>query len=339
MKKFLSLALALTLLLSFAATAGASVYDGQRVRIVIGSTSTSGDSYMVAETANRYLQKYLKIDSKVDAVGANEAFAAVADAKADGMTFMIFHDMTYLGVLFGSYDEMYKLENMVIGPRVGQNPGSAFAARADLPYNTLAEAAQYLADNADAKVRVSVESGGVSHIGFVAFYGWAKEKFGDDVASRIKVVIGGSTDKKLQQLWDNNSDIIFADYSSLLQYTAEGVDAQLKVKFVGMLDYIPGIEGLPVMADQGITLAGKPFIFSKDFVLYLPKGTPQEYVDALDEAVAQMAADPDFIADMEKLTYAPFTLSSKEAEEFIYAKRESMKALIQGAPAFDDLVE
>ncbi|HPY93877.1 MAG TPA: hypothetical protein PLR12_00465, partial [Clostridia bacterium] len=165
MKKFLSLFLALLLVMSLTAASAAGVYDNQRVRIVIGSTATSGDSYMVAETANRYLQKYLNINSKVDAVGANEAFAAVADAKPDGMTFMIFHDMTYLGVLFGSYDEMYKLENMVVGPRVGQNPGSAFAARADLPYNSLAEAAQYLADNPDAKVRISVESGGVSHIG------------------------------------------------------------------------------------------------------------------------------------------------------------------------------
>ncbi len=339
MKKFLSLFLALLLVMSLTAASAAGVYDNQRVRIVIGSTATSGDSYMVAETANRYLQKYLNINSKVDAVGANEAFAAVADAKPDGMTFMIFHDMTYLGVLFGSYDEMYKLENMVVGPRVGQNPGSAFAARADLPYNSLAEAAQYLADNPDAKVRISVESGGVSHIGFVAFYTWAREKFGDEVVSRIKVVIGGSTDKKLQQLWDGNSDIIFADYSSLLQYTAEEVDAQLKVKFVGMLDYIPGVDGLPVMADQGITLQGQPFIFSKDFLVYMPKDTPQEYVDALDEAVTKMAADPDFIADMSKLTYAPYVLTSKEAQEFIYAKREAMKGLIEGAPAFDDLVE
>jgi tripartite-type tricarboxylate transporter receptor subunit TctC len=340
MKKLISLTLVLALLMSLALTASASeVYKGKRVRIVIGSTSVAGDSYMVAETVNRYLQKYLEFNSKVDAVGANEAFAAIADAKPDGMTIMIFHDMTYLGVLFGSYDEMYKLENMEVGPRVGQNPGSAFAARADLPYNTLAEAAQFLADNPDEKVRISVESGGVSHIGFVAFYSWAKEKYGDDVVSRMKVVIGGSTDKKLQQLWDGNSDIIFADYSSLLQYTEEGVDAQLKVKFVGLMDYIPGKEDLPVMTDQGITLQGQPFIFAKDFLVYLPKGTPQEFIDALDEAVVKMAEDKDFIEEMSKLTYAPKVLKSAEAKDFIYAKRDSMKALIEGAPSFDDLIE
>lgn len=340
MKKLVSLLLVVVLALGVCAFAGAEgVYEGKNVRIVIGSTSVSGDSYMVAETANRYLQKYLGCNSKVDAVGANEAFAAIADAKPDGLTFMIFHDMTYLGVLFGSYPEDYKLENMIVGPRVGQNPGSCFAAKADLPYDTMAEIAKYLSENPTETCRVSVESGGVSHIGFVAFYEWVKATYGDDVAARIRVIIGGSTDKKLQQLWDGNSDVIFADYSSLLQYTQPDVDAQLKVKFVGMLDYISGIDNLPVMADQGITLGGAPFVFSKDFLVYLPAGVPQEYVDALDDAVAKMAEDPDFIADMQKLTYAPNVLQSKEAKDFIYAKRESLATLIQNAPSFDDLVD
>ncbi len=338
MKKLLSLALAAILLLSVCATASASVYEGQRVRIVIGSTSTSGDSYMVAETVNRYLSKYLNCNSKVDAVGANEAFATIASAKADGLTFMIFHDMTYLGVLFGSYDEEYKLENMTVGPRVGQNPGSCFATKKGLPYQTLAEAAEYLANNPSEKVRIAVESGGVSHVGFVAYYNWVKEKYGDDVASRIKIVIGGSTDKKLQLIWDNNCDIIFADYSSLLQYTQEGVDDQLALVWAGMMDYIDGVE-VPVMADQGITLNGEPFVFSKDFLIYLPKGVSQEVLDELDAAMAQVAADPDFIADMQALTYKPNVLSSKEAQEFIYAKRDSIASLVAAAPAFDDLTD
>nr|MCR4817864.1 hypothetical protein [Fretibacterium sp.]MCR5346324.1 hypothetical protein [Fretibacterium sp.] len=69
MKKFLAFVLALTLC---ASPAMAAVYEGQRVRIVIGSTSVSGDSYMIADIVNRYLQKYLKCSSKVDPVGANE---------------------------------------------------------------------------------------------------------------------------------------------------------------------------------------------------------------------------------------------------------------------------
>ena len=52
-----------------AAASGAS-FNGSKVRVVIGSTSTSGDSYMNAEIAWRYLAKELGADSKVDAVGA-----------------------------------------------------------------------------------------------------------------------------------------------------------------------------------------------------------------------------------------------------------------------------
>ncbi len=336
MKKVLSILLVAMMLVGIAATALAEVYPGSRVRIVIGSTSVSGDSYMVADTVNRYLQKYLGCESKVDPVGANAAFEAVKNAKPDGLEFMIFHDMTYLGVLFGSYDEEYALENMVVGPRVGQNPGSCFAAKKSAEYNDMKEMADWLAADAGRTVRLSVEAGGVSNIGFIVYYMWVKDTYGEDVANRIKFVLGGSTDTKLQQLWDGNTDVIFADYSSLLQYTADGVDAQLAVKFVGLLDKIEGVDA-PVMGDLGITLAGEPFYFSKDFLVYLPKGTPQEVVDELDAAIEKMAADADFKADMAKLTYAANVLKSAEAKDFIYAKRDALAGVLADAPALEDL--
>ena len=336
MKKLIALVLALVLTLSIAATASASVYDGQRVRVVIGSTAVSGDSYMVADTVCRYLSKYLNANLKVDPVGANAAFEAVKNAKPDGLEFMIFHDMTYLGVLFGSYDEEYALENMVVGPRVGQNPGSCFAAKKDAEYNDMKEMAEWLKADASRQVRISVELGGVSNIGFIVYYMWVVEAYGQDVADRIHFVVGGSTDKKLQQLWDGNTDVIFADYSSLLQYTREGVDAQLAVKFVGLLDKVEGIEA-PVMGDLGITLAGEPFYFAKDFLIYLPAGTPDEVVAELDAAVEKLAADEEFQAEMAKLTYVGNTLLSAEAKDFIYAKRDAIAEVLADAPALEDL--
>lgn len=337
-KKIISLVLVLVLVLGIAASASAAVYEGQRVRIVIGSTSTSGDSYMIAETANRYLAKYLGCDSKVDPVGANEALTAIKSGKPDGLTMMMFHDMTYLGVLFGKYDETYALENMVIGPRIGQNPGSCFAAKADAPYNDMKELADYVQANPDVIVRVAVEEGGVSHVGFVVYYTWVKENYGEDVAKRIPIVVGGSTDVKLQMIWDGTCDVMFADYSSLLQYTLEGIDEKIAVKFVGMLDEIPGVENLPVMANAGITLAGEAFNFSKDFLIYLPAGTPDEVLAELDAAMAKVQEDPDFLKDMAALTYAPNTLPSAEAKTFITEKRDALAAVLGDAPSFEQLM-
>lgn len=334
MKKFAALVLALVMC---ASPVMAAIYDGQRVRIVIGSTAVSGDSYMLSDIVNRYLQKYLGCNSKIDPVGANEAFATIQTAAPDGLTFMIFHDMTYLGVLFGSYGKEYALENMTVGPRVGQNPGSCFAAKANAPYNDMKEMADWLKANPDKTVRVSVELGSVSNLGFVIYYVWLKDTYGEDVANRMRFVVGGSTDTKLQQIWDGNADVIFGDYSSFLQYTAAGVDEQLALKYVGIMDKIPGRDDLPVYGDMGITLGGKPLYFSKDFLIYLPKGVAPEVLAELDEAVAKMQADPQFQADMAKMTYAGKTLSSAEAKTFIFDKRDSIEKVLAEAPNMEDL--
>ena len=325
----------LILVLTFG-PASAAVYEGQRVRIVIGSTAVSGDSYMVADIVNRYLQKYLNCNSKVDPIGANEAFATIRTAAPDGMTFMIFHDMTYLGVLFGTYDKEYDLENMVIGPRVGQNPGSCFAGKVNAPYKDMKEMADWLKADPSRTVRLSVELGSVSNLAFVIYYVWLKHTYGEEVANQLRFVLGGSTDTKLQQLWDNNADVIFGDYSSFLQYTKEGVDEQLALRYVGIMDKIPGRDDVPVYGEMGIVVDGLSS-FSKDFLIYLPKGTPDEVVKELDEAVAKMQADPQFQEDMARMTYAGNTLPSAEAKAFIYAKRDAIKQVLAEAPNIEDL--
>lgn len=317
-------------------SAAPSAFDKKRVRVVIGSSSTSGDSYMIADVVTRYLSKELNFNGKVDAVGAGAAFDAIKGAKGDGSTIMIFHDMTYLGVAFGAFDETYGLDNMAIGPRVGINPGAAFAAKADAPYNDMKEIAEYLKSNPDQKVRFAVEAGSVSHISFISYYEWVKEAYGEDVAKRMVVIVGGSTAEKCQMLWDGNVDVIFADYSSVKQYTEDGVEAQLKMKFTGLLDEIEGID-IPTYAEQGIQLDGKPFAFSKDFLVYLPKETPQSIVDELDAAMAKVSENPEFIEEMKKLTYAASYLPSKEAQTYIYEKRDSLTQLINEAPPLDEL--
>jgi tripartite-type tricarboxylate transporter receptor subunit TctC len=313
-----------------------TTFDGKRVRVVIGSTSTTGDSYMIADVASRYLAKELGANMKVDAVGAGPALDAVDTAKADGTTMMIFHDMTYLGISFGAFDEKYALENMVVGPRIGQNPGACFAASTNAPYSDMAEMAEYAKANPGTKIRLSVEAGGVSHIAFISYYEWVAATYGQEVADQFVVVVGGSTAEKCQLLWDGNTDVIFADYSSLIQYTEEGVEDQLKMKFLGLLDRIEGVD-VKTYADMGITLNGEPFVFSKDFVVYLPKDCPQELVDEIDAAAKAICENQEFINEMNELTYKAAYMPSAEAKTFIYEKRDSLDALIKGAPSLDDL--
>ena len=53
---------------------GESSLKGQNVRVVIGSTSTSGDSYMIADLVTRYLSQEMGFNGKVDSQSAGGAY-------------------------------------------------------------------------------------------------------------------------------------------------------------------------------------------------------------------------------------------------------------------------
>ncbi len=318
-------------------TESTATLAGKNVRVVIGSTSTSGDSYLISSTVARYLAAELGCNMKVDGLKSGEDFYALSTDKGQGDVIEIFHDMFYLSTPFGAQGEEYALENFTIGPRVAQNPTSCWATRKSAPYDTLVDAAEWLKANPNEVVRYSCESGGVSHCAFIVYWSWVDKTYGSDVSSRMKVVIGGSTDKKLQQIWDNNTDIIFGDVKSLMQYTQTD-DEKLGLKFCATLDNMDGVD-VPSYADLGITLDGKPFSFSKDFVIYLPKNVDKNILAELEAAVKKINADPNLQADLAKMNYRTGEyLSVAETTEFIQNKYNSLKNLIATAPSLDSLM-
>ena len=319
--------------------AGESSLKGQNVRVVIGSTSTSGDSYMIADLVTRYLSAEMGFNGKVDAIGNAAALDEIKNGKGDGKLIMMFHDMTFLSQLFGSVDEMYSLENMTVGPRIGQNPGACFGAAAEDNFTTLADVTKYLEEHPGEPISFNIESGATSHLAFVAYYLYIKETLGDEAASGIKAIVGGTTAEKLQRLWDRNADIIYGDTSAFEQYTQEGVEDQLKMTMFGSCGEVSGIE-IDSMAKSGVTFNGEPFEFAKDFCMYFPKDMDANVLAEYEAAMKKVTENPDFKADMAKLYYN--TLSADEvgveaSSKFIYDKREMCKELIEMAPSLDEL--
>ena len=318
---------------------GESSLKGKRVRVVIGSTSTGGDSYMIADIVTRYLGEEMGFNGKVDAVGNAQALDAISKADGDGTTIMMFHDMAFLSVLFGAVGEEYALENLTVGPRIGVNPGGCFAANASVPYNSLSEAAQWLADNPSEELRVNIESGSASHLCFVVWYMWVQETYGQDVADRIKAIVGGTTDEKKQRLWDGNADIIYADYSSCVEFTKEGVDAQLAMKIFDTCGQVED-DSIISMVDDGITFQGEPFDFNKDFFMLFPKDMDEGILNEITAAMQKVCENPDFQAEMANLMYSAVTADEADLEasrEYINTKRETSTAIVEAAPGLDEL--
>lgn len=311
---------------------------GKTVRIVIGSTSVTGDTYLTADLVSRMISEKYGCNMKVDPIGAGRALEEVVSVK-DEETIMMFHDMTYLGVLFGAYDaEDYALENMVIGGSYGFNPGDSFSATASAPYNTIAELGQWMSENPTETVRLAVEAGGVSQLGFNAIYMWILETYGEDIAANLKAFVTGSTDEKLQALWDGNCQGIYAATSAVEEYTLDGVDDQLKLKVIGLMGNPIEGKDWPTFAEQGITIEGTPFSFTKEYIACYGTKVSPEFIAAMDAAFEEVCNSDEYIQAIEELGYKAQCLTSADAKTHIYEKRAQMEAVIANAPAFDDLV-
>jgi tripartite-type tricarboxylate transporter receptor subunit TctC len=72
----------------------------RNIRMVIGSTSTGGDTYQNSAIVAEALSEHLGINIKVDPVGTSEGLKAIA-RDARGTTIMLHHDQVYLSHLYG----------------------------------------------------------------------------------------------------------------------------------------------------------------------------------------------------------------------------------------------
>ncbi len=347
-KKVVAVAMAAAMVLSVAAcgnggaAAGgdgaASSHKGKNVRVVIGSTSTSGDSYMIADIVTRYLGEEMGFNGKVDAIGNADALDTIVNSKGDGTTIMMFHDMTFLSVLFGSVPETYALENLTVGPRIGQNPGGCFGAPAESNFASLQDVTDYLTSKS-GNLSFNIESGATSHLAFAAYYLYIKDTYGDDVASQIKAIVGGTTAEKLQRLWDRQADIIYGDTSSFAQYTEEGVQDQLAMTMFGSCDAVSGVE-IDSMADSGVTFNGEPFKFAKDFCMYFPKEMDEKVLGEIADAMKVVTEKDEFKADMANLFYTALSADDVDlaaSQDYIMNKREICKQIIERSPSLDSL--
>jgi len=190
-------------LLAVTATANAQAKVSDNLRIVIGSKSTGGDTYQNSAIVAEALAQKLGINAKVDAVGSSAGFNLLS-RTSDGSVIMIFHDQAYLGHLYGKKGYENPFEAYKIGPTIAINPGNAFLAPKNSPYNSIAEMIDAACQ--DKRIRVAIQPGGVSEIGYSALKNAVKLKCAGKEGNMAPVNTGSQADKN-QLLFDGQADL------------------------------------------------------------------------------------------------------------------------------------
>jgi tripartite-type tricarboxylate transporter receptor subunit TctC len=313
----------------------------QNLRIVIGSNATSGDTYQNAAIFAEALAQKLGVNAKVDPVGPSAGFKAIARAD-DGNTIMLFHDQSYLSYLYKvrGFDDMF--EEFTVGPTLSINPGDAFLVPAKSPYKTIDDV--IAAAGKGTKVRVAIQPGGVSAIGYSGLKNAVKEMFPGKESNIVAVNTGSQSDKN-QLLFDGNADLINGSIQGNEQYTRLPADDQKAMRFVWVTARSSTLaqanpEGMGGTTRDQLLKFAEPnvkvpkdskslFAFDKEFFLLYSKHVKPEFVAAIDKALTDIMAEGKIQGTLKKSFFIPNFKPSKDAQPYLKQKFDTTKRLIE----------
>lgn len=312
----------------------------RNVRMVIGSTSTGGDTYQNSAIVADALGEHLGINVKVDAVGATEAFKAL-ERDSRGSTIMMFHDQAFLGHLYGvqGYEDMF--EAYKVGPTVAINPGNAYLVPSDSPYQSM-EDILTAAENGE-RIRVAIQPGGVSEIGFSGMKNAARVRAPGSEENIVAVNTGSQSDKN-QAMWDDLADVINGSIQANEQFTQLPEGDAKGMRFVWLtatpetLSQAPEAGMGSTTRDDMLSLASpetsvtfdgtEDFTFDKEFFLLYNKDMDPALVEAIDTALTEIYGSGAIQERQLESFFIPDFRPSAESEAHLSGKREDYDKII-----------
>lgn len=320
MKKIFRLAVLLVGILALTACGKSNT------RVLIGSTSVTGDTYENADLISRAISEEMDADFKVDPVGSGEIFKELEKAKDDGSTVAFFHDYTYLGYLYGSY-EVDWLEKMQIGPTVAINAGTCLTVMDNNRFG-IQDWDSLVAAAKENKIVVGIQEGSVSNFVSDGLRAYLVEE--ENVpAENVEFIALGSMGDQREALWAGTIDVFNGSYSTDYENTAEAgnTDEKTMMKIIALTgeDRLEGVD-LPTLAE----LTGGKLFYDKEFFFVTKKGTDSEFITKLETAVKNaIDNDEEYNKRLADSYYQTNFKTLEESEEHFADKMEAAKQIIE----------
>jgi tripartite-type tricarboxylate transporter receptor subunit TctC len=247
---------------------------GRQIELIVGSSAGGGadtSARLVAEALESHLPgANIQVINKPG--GATQiALQAVADAKPDGYTMVLFALPTAFSLyLDPSRQAKFTRDSFVPVGNFSFDPG-AIAVRAESDYKTVqdvVEAAKAKPGEITAGITVP---GAREHLDFLSFQKATGQKFNP-------VSFPGSTEA-VNTLLGGNVDMVFGSVGDFLSQVQGG-----RLRIIAVFDKQPSkfVPDAPTLES-----AGYPYVSGVTRGVALPKGTPQEIVNKVSEALGK----------------------------------------------------
>ncbi|WP_319558879.1 tripartite tricarboxylate transporter substrate binding protein [Marispirochaeta sp.] len=304
-KSFLSVLIVLLLVFGVVMTVwseGAQEGDSEkawptRAVTMVVPYGAGGDTDFNTRTFAKYLEKELGVPFAVTNIagsGGTIASRKVKDSDPDGYTILINHTNMVMTEVSGVVDFGFEDFEMAC---VGAVNADVLTVAADAPYDTLDELAEYSKDH---KLKAAGTVGSLTQMETTLLA---------NAGANLNIIdVGGGANRRAA-LAGGQIDLIPNAYGSILPFIESG---DMKPLALLLNERNPLIPDLPTAKEQGYDI-----VVPMMYTFFLPKGTPQEVLDTISDAVKKIVTTNPAYAEEIKKAYlqAPFFMNADEGKE------------------------
>jgi len=299
-------------------TLGSAIYPEKDIRLIIAAKAGGGDDRII-QTFKPFLEKYFgKNIICVYKPGAGMAIAwgyIVNNTKPDGYTL----GMSKVPHLQATeimrqeekqheWEDIVPLYNIVIDPNV-------LIVKGDSEINTLDEYIQYCKDNPQMVTLSTTGVGGDD---------WIAAKLLQKAAEIDNILVAYQSDPfVIQSLLGGHIKSSILNVGGTLDIIQDG---RAKALAVFADERVPFLPDVPTTAELGYNVVGGS---SRGFSFL--KGTPQEAIDVMVEALDKAANDPEFLKKAEETGLNVVAMSQEEYKIYWNSKLEDIKQIFKEA--------
>ena len=319
--------------------------------MVIGSSSTGGDTYLASSIIAKELSKQISSSIKVDAVGAISAFN-ILKRSDDGHTIMVFHDQSYLGHIYGHKGYFNIFNDLIVGPTFASNPGNAYLVPKNSAYKNFDDILK--AVEQDKKIKVAIQAGGTSEIGFSAMK-YAIKMIHPGKESNFMSLNTGSQSDLNQQLFDGQADIIYGSVQANEAYTHLPKDDKKAMRFLwltanhatmlktrkegfgqtnrdSLMSYVTPNIRVPLTKENDFT-------FDKEFFFLFNKNTDPKIIEYYNQAISEVFKKEQIQSLLSKSFFSPNYRPALTAHKYLQEKSHRISHILDSIKTTDHQAE
>lgn len=292
--------------------AKAGKYPEKAVQLVVPWAPGGG-----SDLSGRILSKYVTeslgqqlVVSNVEGASGKTGQLDVMQAQPDGYKLLWEHQCLHMALATGRSDFGWDDYVPIICPIEAV---SIMVTGKDMPFDDAQGLISYAKEN-PGKINFGVADLTTSHFAFLSFIGNS-----DAETTDYNLVSMGGDTSRITAILQKTMDVTTVTLSSALPYIESG---DLKVIGIMSEERLDTYADYPTLKEQGIDAINK-----FNYVVYVPKGTPEDIVNYLTEVFRKTAENPDFQKEVLENNFVPVNITGDALTDMLKADSEIIQNL------------